>query len=128
MGMPGSKAAFRGKIYDEDQELALLQGNRFTTFDLSAGPHTFSANWWVTTGPAGGPHIYMNLLPEHHYYIRTEFKEVGFGGTEILIHEIMCDDAKISASHVKPLEQKHLRPAGRAAFIAETSFPLCSKE
>ena len=74
-----------GKVFDEYAELTLLQRNRFITFNLEPGHHTLSANRWVTTGPTGGTQVDINLLPGHHYYISTEFKEVGLGGTDMLM-------------------------------------------
>jgi hypothetical protein len=125
LGMPGSKAAFMGKIFDGHRELALLQRRRFITFTLDAGPHVFSTNFWMMTVPEGGSQLDLLLLPDHHYYVGTEFKEVGLGGAQLLLKDVTCEDAQKVNPQTKPLDPKHIRPAGHRALIAETSFPSC---
>jgi hypothetical protein len=80
MMLPGSRAAFVGKVFDEDHELALLGRHRFVTFNLTSGVHKLSSNWWLTTGPAGGTHLTIDLVAGIHYYISTSFEEVGLRG------------------------------------------------
>lgn len=125
MGLPGSRAAFVGKIFDEDHELALLNRHRFVTFNLAPGLHVLSSNWWVTTGPAGGTHLTINLVADHHYYISTAFEEVGLGASKIIMKEATCEDAQPINIDTKPLERKHLGTDGIATVLSEKSFPQC---
>jgi hypothetical protein len=125
MTLPGSRAAFVGKVVDEDRELALLGRRRFVTFNLAPGIHVLSSNWWLTTGPAGGTHLTINLVAGIHYYISTSFEEAGLGGTKIIMKEVTCEDAQQANVDTKPLEQKHLRPDGIASALTQTTFPQC---
>jgi hypothetical protein len=125
MMLPGRRAAFMGKIFDEDHELALLGRHRFVTFNLTPGIHELSSNWWLTTGPAGGTHLTVNLVAGIHYYISTSFEEVGLGGTKIIMKGVTCEDAQQANIDTKPLEQKHLRPDGIASALTQTTFPQC---
>jgi hypothetical protein len=125
MTLPGSRAAFVGKVFDEDRELALPGRRRFVTFNLAPGIHVLSSNWWLTTGPAGGTHLTINLVAGIHYYISTSFEEAGLGGTKIIMKEVTCEDAQQANVDTKPLEQKHLRPDGIASALTQTTFPQC---
>jgi hypothetical protein len=124
MMLPGSRSAFMGKVFDEDRELAILGRHRFVTFNLAPGIHVLSSNWWLTTGPAGGTHITINLRAGIHYYISTSFEEVGLG-TKIIMKEVTCEDAQQANTDTKPLEQKHLKPDGVVSALAQTTFPRC---
>ena len=114
-----------GKIFDENRELALLKQHRFVTFNLAPGLHVLSSNWWVTTGPAGGTHLTINLVADHHYYISAEFEEVGLGASKKIMKEVTCQDAQLANVDTKPLERKHLRPDGTATVLSEKLFPQC---
>jgi hypothetical protein len=127
MLLPGSRAAFAGKVFDGDNQLALMGKRRYVTFSLPVGLHVLSSNWWMTTGPAGGSHITINLLADHHYYISTSFEEMGLGGTRMVVKEVSCEEAQQANSNTKPLEQKHLKQLGIATVVAETTFPQCMK-
>ena len=126
--LAGSRAAFVGKIFDNNRELALLARHRFVTFGLAPGSHVLSTNWWMTTGPAGGSHLTINLVAGHHYYISTQFEEVGFGGGTMIVQEVTCEDAQLAGNKTKPLEDKHLRPEGIATVMADSRFPPCPKD
>jgi hypothetical protein len=125
MLLPGSHAAFMGKVFDEDRQLALLGRHRFVTFNLAPGIHVLSSNWWPTTGPSGGTHLTINLVIGLHYYISTSFEEVVLGGSKIIMKQVTCEGAQQDNVDTKPLEQKHLRPAGITLALTETSFPKC---
>ena len=125
MLLPGSHAAFMGKIFDEDRQLALLERHHFISFSLAPGIHVLSSNWWPTTGPSGGTHLTINLVADRHYYISTSFEEVGLGGTKIIMTEVTCEDAQQGGITTKPLGIKHLKADGIAGAITEKSFPKC---
>ena len=125
MMLPGSRAAFMGKVFDENRELALLGRHRFVTFNLAPGIHVLSSNWWLTTGPAGSTHLTINLVAGIHYYISTSFEEYGLAASKIIMKEVTCEDAQQANVDTKPLEQKHLKPDGIALALTQTTFPQC---
>ena len=127
MTIPGSRAAFIGKLFDNDRELALINRRRFVTFRLAPGTHIFSSNWWPTTAPAGGAHLTIDLVAGHHYYISTSFEEGGFEGEHMIVQEVTCQDARLASAGMRPLEDKHVRPEANATEIEETSFPKCPR-
>jgi hypothetical protein len=123
--LPGSRAAFVGKVFDEHRELALLGRRRFITFNLDPGIHVLSSNWWLTTGPAGGTHLTIDLVAGIHYYISESFEEVGLGGSKIIMKEVTCEAAQQANVDTKPLERKHLGRDGITAALAQATFPPC---
>ena len=123
--LPGSRAAFVGKVFDEHRELALLGRHRFVTFNLAPGIHVLSSNWWLTTGPAGGTHLTIDLVPGIHYYISESLEEVGLGGTKIIMEEVTCEDAQQANVDTKPLAHKHIGRDGITTALAQATFPRC---
>lgn len=127
-GLPGhTHGAFKGRVYEGTHQLAFMEPAHFVTFSFAPGPHEFGATWWVTKDAQKGPHVLINLADNQHYFIETYVKNINiFGGVDLLIKEVTCDYAKRDNADSKPLEQPHLRPDGRTAFVPETAFPGCS--
>jgi hypothetical protein len=125
--MPGYKYGdFIGRIFDEYDQLAYLRPGYFVTFDLDPGPHTFSANTWLSSRPEGGGHLTIDLVANHHYYVGT-YTET----TPLLVisafrlEQRTCQQAIDDNLHTKPLDPKQLKKYGQATAVAETSFPRC---
>lgn len=109
---------------DEYDTLAMLQPGHFVTFNLDAGPHTFTANSWVLPRPEGGAHLEISLIAGKHYYIGT-YLEPLLIAFKFRIEESDCQDAQEDNKRTKPLDRKHIREYGASRVVAEASFPAC---
>ncbi len=124
--VPGYKyGMFNGRIMDEYDQLAMLTPGHFVTFNLDAGPHTFSSNSWMIPRPEGGGHLELDLVPGHHYFIGTYLQNLPFLSL-YRIEQRTCEQAQQDNAHTSPLAPKHLKKYGGPRVIAETSFPACS--
>lgn len=127
-GLPGhDPAAFKGRIFDEDHQLAFMEPGHFVTFNLAPGPHVLSANWWTTKHAKGGAHVLVNLVGDQQYFIETMVLNSGLFGIRVnlLIKEVTCEGAQKDNLRSKPLEPTHLRPDGVPLAVAATAFPQC---
>lgn len=124
-GLPGKQAAFFGNIFDNQHELALLERHRFVTFNLTPGIHTLSSNYWMTNHADGGARMTMDLAAGGHYFIRAFFEGTRLWGSQVVLAETTCEDAKQLSTDTKPLEQKHFRRDGVQLAVAESKFPQC---
>ena len=124
-GLPGAKkGAFKGRLYDGQEELAFMEPNRFITFHLAPGPHVFAAGSWMGRGAYPPGHLSLELKPGQHYFVE--------GGVDALLvvrfslKERTCAEAHEGRrSEPLPLEAKHLRSEGIPAAVKEMSFPAC---
>ncbi len=81
-GLPGHEhAAFKGRIYDEDRQLAFMEPAHFVTFNFVPGPHVFSATWWTTKHANSGAHVTLDLIADQHYFIETFVLNTNFLGS-----------------------------------------------
>jgi hypothetical protein len=126
--VPGYKYGnFKGRIFDEYDQLANISPGYFVTFKLDAGPHTFSDNSWVIASPKGGAHLKIDLVADHHYYIGTYIETTPLVVIAAFrIEERTCEQAQKDNTDTHPLESKHLMKYGSATVVTETSFPTCS--
>jgi hypothetical protein len=125
--IPGYKYGdFAGRIFDEYDQLAMIRSGNFITFNLDPGPHTFSANTWMSPRPDGGGHLTVDLVANQHYYIGT-YTET----TPLLVisafrlEQRTCEQALEDNVSTKSLDRKHLKKYGLANAVVETSFPHC---
>ena len=122
---PGYKyGKFLGRIMDEYDQLAMLTSDRFVTFNLDAGEHTFSANSWVMPRPEAGGHLKIDLAPGKHYYIAA-YQQPLYVVSRFWLKERTCEEAREENKNTKPLDPKHLKDYGGPRVISETSFPVC---
>jgi hypothetical protein len=127
-GLPGHEpGAFKGRIYDEDHQLAFIEPGHFVTFNLNPGLHILSATWWITKHAKGGSHVTINLVADQHYFIETSVLNSGFafGNLNLVIKEVTCEGAQQDNVHNKPLEPTHLRPDGVPIAVLDKAFPQC---
>ena len=127
-GLPGHKpGSFRGRIYDEDDQLAFIEPGHFVTFALTPGRHVFSITPWTTEHAKNGSHVNVDLIANQHYYIETSITlSLAWLGTATLhVDQVTCEDSQGVAAKYKPLEPVHLRPAGVPIALPEVSFPHC---
>jgi hypothetical protein len=126
--IPGYKyGGFSGRIFDEYDQLAMIRLGDFITFSLDPGPHTFSANAWVSPSPKGGGHLIVDLVANQHYFIGayTETTPLLVLST-FRLEQRTCQQAVDDNRNTKPLDPKHLKKYGQANLIVETSFPQCT--
>jgi hypothetical protein len=109
--LPGYKYGdFAGRIFDEYDQLAMIRPGRFITFNLDPGPHTFSANSWISPRPEGGGHLTVDLVANHHYYVGT-YTET----TPLLVistfrlEQRTCQQAIKENVSTKSLDRTHLK-------------------
>lgn len=126
--IPGYQyGAFVGRIFDEYDQLAMMRPGYFITFNLDPGPHTFSANSWMSPRPEGGGHLTVDLVANRHYYVGTYTEN-----TPLLVistfrlEQRTCQQADDDNLNTKPLDAKHLKKYGHATVVAEPSFPRCA--
>ncbi len=127
-GLPGHQpAAFKGRIFDEDRQLAFMEPGHFVTFNLTPGPHILSATWWIAKHAKGGAHLPINLVANQQYFIETMVLNSGllFGTVNLHIKDVSCSSAQQDNLHSKPLEPSHLRPDGVPLAVPATAFPPC---
>jgi hypothetical protein len=123
--IPGYKyGKFAGRIMDGHQQLAMLEPDRFVTFNLDPGEHTFTANTWMISSPAGGGHIKLDLVPGQHYYVGAYIRTFPLVA-DFRMEQRSCQQAQDDNRKTKPLDQKHLRDYGSARVLSETTFPAC---
>ena len=127
-GLPGhNPGAFKGRIFDEDHQLAFMEPGHFVTFNLAPGLHTFSATWWTAKHAKSGAHVLLNLVADQQYFIETMVLNSGFmfSNVNLFIKEVTCEGALQDNVRNKPLEPTHLRPDGVPLAVATTAFPQC---
>ncbi|ADW71547.1 hypothetical protein AciX9_4617 (plasmid) [Granulicella tundricola MP5ACTX9] len=127
-GLPGhDPAAFKGRIFDADHQLAFMEPSHFITFNMAPGLHTLSATWWTAKHSNSGAHITLNLVGGEQYFIETMVLNSGFmfGSVSLKIREVTCEGARRDNTHSKPLEATHLRPDGVPIALLSTTFPQC---
>ncbi len=123
--MPGYKyGKFSGRIMDEYNQLAMLTFDRFVTFNLDPGPHTFSANSWMIPRPETGGHLKVDLVAGKHYYIGV-YLQTYLYLSRFRLEERTCDEAQQENKSTKPLDAKHIKDYGVPRFVSDTSFPTC---
>lgn len=128
-GLPGhDPAAFKGRLFDADHQLAFMEPGHFITFNMAPGLHTLSATWWTTKHSNSGAHITLNLVEGKQYFIETMVLNSGFmfGSVSLKIREVTCETAERDNTHSKPLEATHLRSDGVPIALPSTTFPPCA--
>lgn len=117
---------FKGGIYEDDRQLVFMEPGHFVTFHFDGGPHTFSANSWMSSHANDYEHIIVELVAGKRYFIKTFFFQNFFGPLRFVLLEDNCEGARVDNVRAKPLEHSHLRPSGATIFVPEMSFPQCS--
>ena len=117
---------FSGLIFDGQQPLLKMRGDRFVTLSLLPGEHLFSATYWFDKKAKHGALLKLYLAPGQHYYIATYFNGRPLIGPVPLIEQNSCGDAQKDAAAAKPLPQSDLEKPAIPYWIQETSFPKCS--
>jgi hypothetical protein len=115
-------AAFKGRIFDGEHQLAFLEPHRFVTFRVVPGLHRFTATSWMVEQPDPGAHVMMNIEAGHQYFMECGTNTFG---PIFVIREVSCAKASEANSKARPLEAVHLRTDGMRLFIPQNSFPPC---
>ena len=137
-GIPGTHHdVYNGNIFDGDQGLfSFFEGrfehnNRFLTFRLPPGPHTFGAS--NGRRPVPRETLLVDLKPGEHYFIRAQGESAGVPVLFTVQHgrlDLMpCKDAQIDLKKAQPLKDKALWKYARARqatlVVTESSPPPC---
>ena len=122
-GLPGHDlGAFKGRIFDENHELAFLEPAHFVTFRISPGIQILSAASWMNKHSNPGAHLTMNIGPGQQYFV--ECGTTSFGPV-FVIRDVACTMAQAANRKTKPLEAVHIRPDGKPILVLRSSFPQC---
>lgn len=114
--------AFKGRLFDHDNQLTFMEPGRFITFQVSPGVHVFTANSWMSRHANHGKHVTVDVSAGRRYFIETG----SFAGEPVFgIRFVNCQFARSEGASLKPLEAVHIRPAGKSIAVFETSFPSC---
>ena len=124
--------AYRGAIYDgEDKIVNLITANKFVTFRLSAGPHSFAGqnvNGLSHKRDNEEKDLRLTLLPNQHYYIRLGFKDKGVYVARhftTLLTATECTEAFDEAHKTDPLSAKQLDGKFLIQIERGSYFPAC---
>jgi hypothetical protein len=132
-GAPGSKhGIYYGAIYDGDKMLVsfregfVVKNNRFATFKLSAGVHSFSASY--TKHPSKDHTLQIELTAGQPYFIRAQSESSGILIVEVehgRLDQIACDVAQKETENAKPLITKAISPTMIGNLIEPQLIPSC---
>lgn len=123
-GLPGAQgAAFKGRLFWGDKQLAFMEPGHFITFAFAPGKYYFTAASWLIKSPTGGYDFSLDVEAGHHYFLEATSRNLPpFFGLNL----IKCDKATKAAGRNKPLERVHISPDGAALVVQESAFPTCS--
>lgn len=137
-GIPGTKHdVFFGRVFDGSTQLfhfadgLFLHNNRYITFRLSPGLHTFGAS--NARRPQLRETLQLELKPGETYFIRVQGETKGVPGIFEIQHArldlMSCSEAQTELAQAKPLKDKALSKETRAKkdslVVAVTGVPSC---
>jgi hypothetical protein len=120
----GKTAPALGRIYDGDRTLAHIVPNRFVTFLLPAGPHTFSAMAQVPRRPDKDHLIPVELKAGEHYFFRLTNRNKTFL-IETELATVDCATAATESMKSLPLDPKEVSEDMRNLLSPVNAFPAC---
>ena len=124
-GLPKQKAAaFRGRLFSDDDQIAFMEPGHFLTISFIPGHYTFTANSWALKTPTGGAHLELDVVAGAHYFIEIASRAIPMP-TYFSIKKVTCSQALKENTNNKPLEPKHISASAAPFAIPETSFPTC---
>jgi hypothetical protein len=125
-GLPEQKPqAFKGRLFVDDDQLALISGSQFFTMEFLPGHYQFSANTWMTDSPMGGAHLDMDLSAGHHYFIEARTRQSWPVSKAFGIREVSCAEATRDGTSFQRVEAKNLKQAALPNVVQEATFPAC---
>jgi hypothetical protein len=120
----GKSAPALGRIYDGERILAQIVPNRFVTFLLPAGQHTFSAIAQVPRHPDKDHIIPVELKAGEHYFFRlTNRNKALLIETELAA--VDCATATKESTKSQPLDPKDVQEEMRSLLSPMSALPAC---
>lgn len=109
--MPKGNASIAVWVYDEKSRLAHLDTSRFVVFDLSSGPHLFSAS--ASDRKPSEKTVALNLVAGERYCLRTDARYVavpveGAGVIWGRLEAVPCGQAAKELGKAKPVEARRI--------------------
>jgi hypothetical protein len=120
----GKTAPGLGRIYDGDRTLAHIVPNRFVTFLLTAGPHTFSAMAQVPRRPDKDHMVTVELKAGEHYFFRLTNRNKTFL-IETDLAAVDCATAATESMKSLPLDPKEVAEDMRGLLSPTNTLPAC---
>ena len=120
----GKTAPALGRIYDGDRTLAHIVPNRFVTFLLPAGQHTFSAMAQVPRRPDKDHMVTVELKAGEHYFFRLTNRNKTFL-IETELATVDCATAATESMKSLPLDPKEVSEDMRSLLSPANAFPAC---
>jgi hypothetical protein len=126
VAIPVGNMPFYGWLFDGNEKLAHARIGRFMTFQLTPGPHSFSASY--RSSRPGSATARIDIQVDHHYCVRLSTRYVNYYVVPISsvagrIDQVPCQQAFQEAGTTKPLEAKRVEPAVRPELDSSVSFP-----
>lgn len=131
IGAGSATVPYRGGVYDGAVQLVkTMTPNRFITFRMKAGPHSFAGE-----NPNGfkkkrseGRDLQLNLQPGQHYFIALSMKDKGVyvvrHFTPILMQK-ECAEAFTEGAQTEPLRPKGIEKGHMVEIVPTPYFPVC---
>jgi hypothetical protein len=120
----GKSAPALGRIYDGERILGQIVPNRFVTFLLPAGQHTFSAIAQVPRHPDKDHIIPVELKAGEHYFFRLTNRNKAFL-IETELAAVDCVTAAKESAKSQPLDPKDVQEEMRSLLSATSALPAC---
>jgi hypothetical protein len=120
----GKTAPALGRIYDGERILAQIVPNRFVTFLLPAGQHTFSAIAQVPRHPDKDHIISVELKAGEHYFFRLTNRNKAFL-IETDLATVDCPTATKESTKSLPLDPKDVQEEMRSQLSPTSALPAC---
>ncbi len=120
----GKTAPALGRIYDGEHTLAQIVPNRFVTFLLPAGQHTFSAMAQVPRRPDKDHMVNVELKAGEHYYFRLTNRNKTFL-IETDLAAVDCATAAAESMKSLPLDPKEVSEDMRSLLSPASTLPAC---
>lgn len=120
----GKTAPALGMIYDGDRTLAHIVPNRFVTFLLPAGQHTFSAMAQVPRRPDKDHMVPVELKAGEHYFFRLTNRNKTFL-IETELAAVDCATAATESLKSLPLDPKEVSEDMRSLLSPASALPAC---
>ena len=120
----GKSAPALGRIYDGDRTLAQIVPNRFVTFLLPAGQHTFSGMAQVPRRPDKKHMVTVELKAGEKYFFRLTNTNKAFT-IETDLAAVDCATAATESTKSLPLDPKNVSEDVRSLLSPANAMPTC---
>jgi len=124
-----SHPPFCGFVFDGDRRLGLMQGGRFMTVHVPAGPHIFArASIGSSRRPATRATLTLTAEAGRQYFVQLAQTDKGFSFVQLpfqRLDRVDCETARKEASRARPVGPKRVDKEFRASLDTAAEFPAC---